>query len=256
MKKVVYILLCCLLASLTWLVVECVSPLQRLLNNLAFVSQDGSTLTLGMHHILTSANSAVLEVNSTVASLKSTLSDLNATLNGKHGLKELLRNSDLLTAQLARTSTTLEIASKEEHQKVLETSSAVLQSVKDLDKFVVETQAQLDGNTLPALTTSLTSTTEALNELSGINGLLPAATKLVSNPEWFRISSNIDTMTTYAAVGIQHGSNILGIVEKDLSPEKPTLKQIILSGALNRLPEFLMDWFLKTFTTQKVQVVK
>lgn len=263
MNRMRQIAMVALLLTLAGCLVWCAIPLHEFLQNQAVASAEMPALMDGAKELVANANEATAAVTSMTRQANGTLSVVNETLSGKHGLKQLLYNANLTTAQIARTSTTLEIASKDEHQAVLAANQQLLAAMMKLNSLVSDTDHQVNGpeGTIAALTADLTKTGHAIDELTGPEGMLAQGTaaitsagKLLGDPHLVEITQHADAMSEHLNGAAAETEETLGYIRDSFKPHKISFWQTILSKGIGAIPEGLIDYFLHR-TPQEVTVV-
>jgi hypothetical protein len=95
-------------------------------------------------------------------------------LSGKHGVKQILYNVDTVTAQIGRSSNTSRLLVRDQRAALQADQKALLGTLDDARAMVANLDQAVNGKNgaIPALTTDLLKTGTAIDELTGINGVL------------------------------------------------------------------------------------
>jgi hypothetical protein len=241
-------------ALIAAVIVWCAIPVRAFLDNQAKASKE-------VPGVVSQLKDTIVSANDTLGSLKKTITGLDGDLNGKHGLRQVLYNIDLASAQFARMSTTLEVASKEEHTKALQASDSLTKSINDLDTLVVATKTQLDEGTLPALTATLNSTTTALDKLDGPNGLIvqgtaavKAAGAILGDPHIPTTMAHVDAILASSETSSKEISEGLGYINGYLKPAKTTFRSVLISKGVAGLLEFGIQTLVRRLFPERVEI--
>jgi ABC-type transporter Mla subunit MlaD len=159
------------------------------------------------------------------------LKEASGALNGKHGIRQVLYNVNVLTAQIGRTSNTLRLASVEERKHAKEAGEKAIKALGEMQALIGETNRSLNGENgvLPALTADLTKTGGLLDQVQGDDGLLAAGAATLNTagaaiaelqPELKRAAKNVGDMTEHGNGAAAHVEKTLGYVEASFAPKK------------------------------------
>lgn len=186
---------------------------------------------------------------------------LMAFLNGKQGVKEVVRNIDLLTAQGARTSTTLELASRDEQAQIRQAVSVVIADMDSIGKLVTDTNNSLNGSlgVMPAIVDDLHALDSTISGLQAdSHNLLQAGTAdmrdvgiVITNPDIPAALKSVAEAANHGNEALAHVSKATEYIEMDLAPSKRPLWETIGIMALSQALGIPIHWL-----PQKVSIVK
>ena len=234
------------------------------LQSVTKVSKASSGIPAQATSVLQGVTTATQGLSEVAGELKVTIKGLNESLNGKHGLKQLLYNVNLATAQIARTSTTVEIASKEEHATVLAANEELLGSMKELHLFIADAASQVSGSdgVIPLVKDNLLKTKLAMEELTDSKGILVTsastiaeAGKVFSDPHIAETFAHIDEMTDHLNGAAAETQETLGYIRDDFKPKKLGFWEMIARKGLGAIPQGLIEFLLHKYP-QRVKVVQ
>ena len=177
-----------------------------------------------------------------------------AALNDqKHGLRQTLYNINALTAQAARTMTSVHTMAQDEHRQQSAAADLLVADLKALGTLVANADENINGKdgALPAvtlglktLTGTMDSTATDLHSLAAASTTtMAAAGKAMGDPNIQVIVKGLADTSTEAAGATKDLHAMTTKAEAKLfpPPQKLTFKQKVVAG-LEFFPRFVIAW--------------
>lgn len=166
-----------------------------------------------------------------------------AVLHGKHGVGELLRSANVVTAQIGRTSNTVRLAAVEQRAQARESAEKLAAAMGSLATLVANTDSSLNGDdgALKAVAADLKKLGEALDQVGGENGLVATGTKTVASagamveelrPELKAAAASLAGASAHTAGAMAHVETTTGYIEQQFAPKKVSFWLRIAEAAM------------------------
>lgn len=227
---------------------------QRSTANVATATANIASASKELNETLAVVHASVPEI---MEDLHKDTHEIFAAINGKHGLKEVLLNVDMLTANARKTSIVVAQATKDQKADIHEAMQALLATVKNVDANV-----NGEDGVLVSLNNDLKRVDATLQGLAGEHGLLTESAKtlkvagdLLQGQDIVDIKANLAGMTAHLDGAAKNAEEGIGYARDALKPTKLTFKQTLLNAALGGIPSGAINFFLR-WKPQRVEVVK